>query len=170
MATKPRSSKSTGPGRANSSATSSPTSSTCATGATCRRWRSRPCERMRPDPRIPLPILNQENTNACTGFALATVVTHLRRRHLGAKEPAVSPFMIYSMARRYDEFPGAIEEDTGSSLRGAMKGWYKHGVCRADLWRTEPMPAPRRPPIRLVVRRRPPSARRLLPRRRALGD
>jgi len=50
--------------------------------------------------------------------------------------------MIYSMARRYDEFPGAVEEDTGSSLRGAMKGWYKHGVCRADLWRTEPMPDP----------------------------
>jgi hypothetical protein len=101
-----------------------------------------PGERMRPDPKIPLPVLDQANTNACTGFALASVVTYLRRRHLGAKEPAAAPFMIYSMARRYDEFPGAIEEDTGSSLRGAMKGWYKHGVCRADLWRTEQMPAP----------------------------
>ena len=101
-----------------------------------------PGDRMLPDRRIPLPVLDQENTNACTGFALATVVTSLRRRHLGAKEPAVAPFMIYSMARRYDEFPGAIEEDTGSSLRGAIKGWYKHGVCRADLWRTEKMPAP----------------------------
>ena len=37
--------------------------------------------------------------------------------------------MLYSMARRYDEFPGATE-DAGSSLRGAMKGWYKHGACR----------------------------------------
>ena len=130
-----------------------------------------PAERMRPDPKIPLPILNQENTNACTGFALAAVVTYLRRRHLGAKEPAVSPFMIYSMARRYDEFPGAIEEDTGSSLRGAMKGWFKHGVCRAELWRSRTdagAPADRR--SRLVVRGRAPPPRRLLPRRRALGD
>jgi hypothetical protein len=101
-----------------------------------------PAERMLPDAKVPLPILDQKNTNACTGFALATLVTYLRRRHLGVKEPAASAFMIYSMARRYDEFPGAIEEDTGSSLRGAMKGWYKHGVCRADLWQTEPMPDP----------------------------
>jgi hypothetical protein len=49
--------------------------------------------------------------------------------------------MLYSMARRYDEFPGA-SEDTGSSLRGAMKGWYKHGVCVDTLWRKEPMPPP----------------------------
>ncbi len=101
-----------------------------------------PGDRMLPDRRVPLPVLDQENTNACTGFALAAVVTYLRRRHLGAKEPAVAPFMIYSMARRYDEFPGAIEEDTGSSLRGAMKGWFKHGACRAELWKTEKMPAP----------------------------
>jgi hypothetical protein len=64
----------------------------------------------------------------------------------------MSPFMLYSMARRYDEFPDSArpraegkerdEEDTGSSLRGAMKGWYKHGVCRLDLWRGRDMPPP----------------------------
>ena len=32
------------------------------------------------------------------------------------------------MARRYDEFPG-VAEDAGSSLRGALKGWFKHGAC-----------------------------------------
>jgi len=51
----------------------------------------------------------------------------------------MSPFMLYSMARRYDEFPGATE-DAGSSLRGAMKAWYKHGVCRFDLWESFDMP------------------------------
>ncbi|MGH7966873.1 MAG: C1 family peptidase, partial [Candidatus Binatia bacterium] len=45
----------------------------------------------------------------------------------------------YSMARRYDEFPGS-SDDTGSSLRGAMKGWYKHGACRSELWKTINMP------------------------------
>jgi hypothetical protein len=43
--------------------------------------------------------------------------------------------MLYSMARRYDEFAGQPGVDSGSSLRGAMKGWYKHGVCGATtLW------------------------------------
>ncbi len=44
------------------------------------------------------------------------------------------------MARRYDEFPGDPTADTGSSLRGAMKGWYKHGVCSDKLWPTPEMP------------------------------
>jgi len=95
-------------------------------------------------PRLKLPVLDQERTNACTGFALASVVNFLLRRHRDASTPEISPFMLYSMARRYDEFPGATE-DTGSSLRGAMKGWFKHGVCRLDLWRQLNMPpaAPR---------------------------
>ena len=90
---------------------------------------------------ITLPILDQERTNACTGFALASVVTFLLRKHRDPDSPPMSPFMLYSMARRYDEFPGA-SEDSGSSLRGAMKGWYKHGVCRVDLWRRPEMPPP----------------------------
>jgi len=41
--------------------------------------------------------------------------------------------MLYEMARRYDEWPG--EDYEGSSARGAMKGWHKHGVCAGTLWR-----------------------------------
>ena len=88
-----------------------------------------------------IPVLNQKQTNACTGFALASVVYHLqhtaKRTHL---DYSVAPFMLYSMARRYDEFPGDPDVDTGSSLRGAMKGWYKHGVCSDKLWTSEQMP------------------------------
>ncbi len=91
--------------------------------------------------KVRLPVLNQEQTNACTGFALATVVNFLLQGANRAAEAPVSPFMLYSMARRYDEFPGATE-DTGSSLRGAMKGWYRHGVCAHPLWTTETMPPP----------------------------
>lgn len=90
-------------------------------------------------PRMALPVLNQKQTSACTGFALSNVVNYLLRLR-DPKASPVSPFMIYSMARRYDEFPGATA-DTGSSLRGAMKGWYRHGVCKADLWRSMPMPS-----------------------------
>lgn len=93
--------------------------------------------------KIPPQILDQKNTNACTGFALATVVNFLLHRAGRSSEASVSPFMIYSMARRYDEFPGSTA-DTGSSLRGAMKGWYKHGVCASTLWTKEKMPPPAR--------------------------
>src|SRR5262249_16523956 len=77
-------------------------------------------------PKIDVPVLNQQSSSACTGFALASVIYHLQRR--AGQKPAdcpVSPFMLYSMARRYDEFPGDPTADTGSSLRGGMKGWYK---------------------------------------------
>lgn len=70
-------------------------------------------------------ILDQGNEGACTGFALAAVINYL----LGARKIArgVSPYMLYTLARRYDEWPG--ERYEGSSARGAMKGWVRHGVC-----------------------------------------
>jgi hypothetical protein len=88
-------------------------------------------------PAEPLPVKHQGDTNACTGFALALVVEHLRRRQGHAE--AVSPFMLYSMARRYDEFAGSAR-DEGSSLRGALKGWFKHGACRDELFPSLQMP------------------------------
>jgi hypothetical protein len=93
------------------------------------------------DPMTNIPVLDQGQTNACTGFALASVVYDLqhaaKRKQM---DSCVSPFMLYSMARRYDEFPGDADADTGSSLRGAMKGWYKHGACSDRLWTSEKMP------------------------------
>ena len=93
------------------------------------------------EPGTDIPVLDQGSANACTGFALASVICHLQ--HKAKRDPAqcaVSPFMLYSMARRYDEFPGDSAADTGASLRGAMKGWYKHGACSSKLWTTEEMP------------------------------
>ena len=94
-------------------------------------------------PKFDIPVLDQGQTNACTGFALASVVYHLQRA--AKRNPAdcrVSPYMVYSMARRYDEFPGDTHADTGSSARGAMKGWFKYGACESRLWPTEDMPRP----------------------------
>jgi hypothetical protein len=42
--------------------------------------------------------------------------------------------MLYRLARRYDEFPGEL--DAGSSLRGAFKGWFHHGVALEREWAT----------------------------------
>lgn len=96
------------------------------------------------EPNNDIPVLNQRDTNACTGFALTSVVYHLMRA--ARRKPAecfVSPFMLYSMARRYDEFPGDPKADEGSSVRGAMKGWYKHGACARRLWPAQKMPTPK---------------------------
>ena len=80
-----------------------------------------------------VPILDQGTEGACTGFGLATVVHYLlRTRHVVPDQEQVSPRMLYDMARRYDEWPG--ERYSGSSARGAMKGWHKHGVCSQQHW------------------------------------
>jgi hypothetical protein len=87
-----------------------------------------------------VPVLDQGTEGACTGFALATVANYLlRTRRVHPDRTDVSPRMLYEMARRHDEWPG--ERYEGSSARGAMKGWHKHGVCAAELW---PAGKPRR--------------------------
>jgi len=98
-------------------------------------------------------ILDQGSQGACTGFGLAAVINyllfkdHLRQididDHIASSRGGVdsetvldtakvSPRMLYNMAKIYDEWPG--EEYEGSSCRGAMKGWHRHGVCRETTW------------------------------------
>ncbi len=84
-----------------------------------------------------VPILDQGAEGACTGFGLATVANFLLRTRRSVPDKGrVSPRMFYALARRYDEWPGEAYE--GSSCRGAMKGWHKHGVCRDALWVHDP--------------------------------
>ncbi|MEA3467667.1 MAG: C1 family peptidase [Thermodesulfobacteriota bacterium] len=89
-------------------------------------------------------VLNQGKEGACTGFGLACTINYLlwRRAVLGQHDgkqlkesnlPAqVSQRMLYHLARFYDEWPG--EDYEGSSCRGAVKAWHKHGVCSLELW------------------------------------
>jgi hypothetical protein len=80
-----------------------------------------------------VPVLDQGQEGACTGFGLATVANYLlHRRRVVPDRAGVSPRMFYEMAKRYDEWPG--EDYDGSSARGAMKGWNKHGVCAMSCW------------------------------------
>ncbi|GAB4358822.1 MAG: C1 family peptidase [Gammaproteobacteria bacterium] len=75
-------------------------------------------------------VLDQGVEGACTGFGLAAVINLLNQRR-GSKV-RVSPRMLYEMARKYDEWPG--EEYSGSSCRGAIKGFASMGVCRDSYW------------------------------------
>ena len=92
-------------------------------------------------------ILDQGREGACTGYGLAACINYLFwRRWVAAGRPAerrpvrVSPKMLYELARLYDEWPG--EDYEGSSCRGAMKGWHKHGVCAETLWPMQGRPDP----------------------------
>ena len=90
-------------------------------------------------------VLDQGSEGACTGFGLAAVINYViwdswmqHGAQVGGDEsstlpPHVSPWMLYDNARVYDEWEG--EDYSGSSCRGAMKGWYKHGVCEERLWK-----------------------------------
>ena len=76
-------------------------------------------------------VLDQGSEGACTGFGLAAVVNYLYWRATG-RTTIVSPRMLYHLAQFYDEWRG--EDYTGSSCRGALKGWHKHGVCLRKFW------------------------------------
>lgn len=101
-----------------------------------RDWYYRPALISLPDAYLSCPliprshILDQGQDGACTGFALAAVVNFLRL--VQGEHTRVSPRMLYELARRYDEWPG--EDYEGSSARGAIKAWVKHGVCREASW------------------------------------
>jgi hypothetical protein len=87
-------------------------------------------------------VLDQGSEGACTGFGLAALINYVQfRREIEASRQeerdmqrleVVSPRMAYHLARIYDEWPG--EDYEGSSCRGAMKGWFHHGICSDALW------------------------------------
>ena len=74
-------------------------------------------------------VLDQGQEGACTGFGLAAVVNLLLARR--GEDRRVSPRMLYEMAKKFDEWKG--EEYSGSSCRGAVRGWHSMGACSEEL-------------------------------------
>ncbi len=72
-------------------------------------------------------IRNQHGEGACTGFALAAVVDQQCRHLFGDQARKVSTRMLYEMAKLHDDTPG--QNYSGSTIRGALKGFYHNGVC-----------------------------------------
>jgi hypothetical protein len=84
-------------------------------------------------------VLDQRAQGSCTGFGLAAVINYLRwepwyvaSKGEGKAPLKVSKRMLYQNARLYDEWKG--EDYEGSSCRGAIKGFHRHGVCQDSLW------------------------------------
>ncbi|MBI4986371.1 MAG: C1 family peptidase [Rhodocyclales bacterium] len=86
--------------------------------------------------------LDQGEQGACTGFGLAAAINYqLASRHDRAPardDDRVSARMLFQVAKRYDEWAGT--DYPWSSARGAMKGWFKTGVCSEKLWPNTPAP------------------------------
>ena len=83
------------------------------------------------DRRDPKLVLDQGTEGSCTGFGLAAVINILNKE-AGNKFMA-SMRMLYEMAKKHDEWPG--EDYSGSSCRGAIRGWKNMGVCSNDDWK-----------------------------------
>ncbi len=81
------------------------------------------------------PVRDQGREGSCTGFALASAINLMNNKRYGTEEGhspmMASPRMLYEMAKIHDEWPG--EDYQGSSIRGALKGFFHNGVCREQL-------------------------------------
>lgn len=77
-------------------------------------------------------VRHQGSEGACTGFGLAASINlqNAEKNPDGVAE--VSPRMLYEMAKRFDEWTG--EDYSGSSIRGALRGFYNNGVCDESDW------------------------------------
>ncbi len=89
---------------------------------------------VRLDPPKGVAVLDQLREGACTGFGLAAVINFLNASRITAGADflptQVSPRMLYEMAKLHDEWEGIAYE--GSSIRGALKGFFHNGVCSLE--------------------------------------
>lgn len=69
---------------------------------------------------------NQGSTGACTAFALLGIVEEYYQNELNLSE-----LYQYYNSRAED---GTIKQDSGTSLRQAMKAYNKFGACGNSLW------------------------------------
>lgn len=75
-----------------------------------------------------LKVRDQGQSSACTGFALASVIDRQCKPLFGnGGSGPVSTRMLFQMARLHDDLPDA--EFAGSTLRGALKGFFHNGAC-----------------------------------------
>jgi hypothetical protein len=77
-------------------------------------------------------VRDQGGEASCVGCALATAIGE-QLSAIGRKETVVSARMLYEAAREHDEF--LDDGKGGTSLRGAIKGFFHNGAC---LERTAP--------------------------------
>jgi len=79
-------------------------------------------------PSIAFKVRDQGASSSCTGFALSHIIDCVTHREMLKERPRrASARMLYELAKRNDEWTGTAYE--GSSIRGAISGFYRNGVC-----------------------------------------
>ena len=89
-------------------------------------------------PKPGLPVANQGAAPTCVGHALAAAI-NLQLARRGAQVRRASPRMLYEIARAHDDLPDA--SGGGSTLRGAIKGFFHNGVVAEEAPEVEQAPA-----------------------------
>ncbi|RTL42353.1 MAG: hypothetical protein EKK48_10185 [Candidatus Melainabacteria bacterium] len=82
-------------------------------------------------------VKDQGDSQACTGFALSSMIEVLFKQPGRISEElqqeSISAQMLYYYARLYDDIPGK-DLDSGSTARAAMKAWFTNGAVSERLW------------------------------------
>jgi len=76
-------------------------------------------------------IRDQGNEGSCVGFAVTALKEFQEWKQYG-RSFDLSERWIYEWAKEHDEWPGIDYE--GTSIRGAMKALYQHGICEEKFW------------------------------------
>lgn len=88
------------------------------------------------------PIRNQEGIGACTAFAATELFDFVRRKHDSVKWMP-SPLFTYYATRLADK---KEDQDSGASVRDALKSTVRDGVSMERLWPYIPSSYNERPP------------------------
>lgn len=76
-------------------------------------------------------VLNQQQTNSCTGHAGVAAMNIILSRFLTNKDHKLNPWFVYYYARKKDSYPTNI--DAGATMRSLLKALYSYGVYRCNM-------------------------------------
>jgi C1A family cysteine protease len=78
-------------------------------------------------------VQTQGNDSSCVAQAVVSAIEFLQSRASGGDCDQFSRYFVYYNARRVDQ-PNGDLADLGTSVRSAIKGVAKKGVCAESLW------------------------------------
>jgi C1A family cysteine protease len=76
-------------------------------------------------------VEDQEQLGSCTGNAVTNAYELMVKKIYPTYFVELSKLFVYYNARVLE---GTIDEDSGASIKNAVKGVYNFGVCKEELW------------------------------------
>jgi len=91
---------------------------------------------------------DQENLGSCVGHAITTAYEVMLRIQYPDKFVELSRLFVYYNARLLEN---SVNEDVGATMRKALKGTEKYGLCTEALWPYDPAKFTVEPPDKCYV-------------------